>query len=52
MPEYPIVFLLRIFTAPFTSAFIVASHDEQTYRPRSTRFESRICPEHYRASFY
>jgi hypothetical protein len=28
-----------MFTAPFTAAFIVVSYDEQTYRPRSTRFE-------------
>src|SRR6056297_2754307 len=35
-----------MFTAPFTSAFIVVSHDEQTYRPRSTRLLSRIRPQH------
>jgi hypothetical protein len=35
-----------MFTAPFTSAFIVFSHDSQTYKPRSTRLLSRICPQH------
>ena len=35
-----------MFTAPFTSTFIVVSHDSQTYGPRSTRLLSRICPQH------
>jgi len=35
-----------MFTAPFTSAFIVAPHDSQTYGPRSTRFASRFRPQH------
>jgi len=35
-----------MFTAPFTSAFIVAPHDSQTYKPRSTRFASRLRPQH------
>ena len=34
-----------MFTAPFTSAFIVAPHDSQTYKPRSTRFVSRFRPQ-------
>lgn len=31
-----------MFTAPFTSAFIVVSQDSQTYKPRSTRLLSQI----------
>src|SRR6056297_4094203 len=36
----------RMFSAPFESAFITASHSRQTYKPRSTRLASRFCPQH------
>ncbi len=35
-----------MFTAPFTSVFIITPHDSQPYNPRSTRVESRFRPQH------
>jgi len=38
------VTVARIFSAAFRSLFATSSHSEQTYSPRSTRFESPSVP--------